>query len=424
MNNQLALIGGTPVRKNRWRPWPAADRETEEVLLDVLYSERWALSGNYNGRKSYNKKFSQAFAQFCGVPYCITTSSGSSALLVSLRALNIKQGDEVIVPGNTWVACASAVIQLGAVPVLVDVEPDRLSISVDSVKKHISQHTKAVIVVHQSCSFANMSKFVQFSNQTNIPIIEDCSQAHGAKLMSRRVGSFGAMGVFSTQDSKVLTSGEGGIIVTSSSELFSRCSQIRADGRATIEHKKIGFPELKETGNIQGFNFNLSEFQAAILTERLKHLDIENATRRANALILKRQLSDMDEIELLFNPSDEFEQCIYQLALRINRDAFNDLPIPIICEALSCELGANVEHADIPLNRSPLLFPFEYFRLECGKAQKYHYDPSRYHLPNADNLSKNLVLLPHYMFLGDEADMKDITTALKKVSRLSYLLTK
>src|SRR5258708_17044047 len=125
----LAILGGLPVRRMPWPKWPRADEGTERNLLDVLYSGRWAISGIYNGQKLYERRFAEAFAEFHAIPFCVPVCNGTAALTVALEALDVRYGDEVLVPGITWVACASAVAGIGGIPVLVDVEPDTLCMS-------------------------------------------------------------------------------------------------------------------------------------------------------------------------------------------------------------------------------------------------------------------------------------------------------
>jgi L-glutamine:scyllo-inosose aminotransferase/L-glutamine:2-deoxy-scyllo-inosose/3-amino-2,3-dideoxy-scyllo-inosose aminotransferase len=112
----LAILGGSPVRSRPWPSWPRADEKTEEVLRDVLHSGRWAISGPYRGRKSYERRFAEAFAEFNGVQYAVPTTSGTASLTLALLALGVGPGDEVLTPGLTWVACASSVFCVGATP--------------------------------------------------------------------------------------------------------------------------------------------------------------------------------------------------------------------------------------------------------------------------------------------------------------------
>ena len=275
--NKLAIKGGLQTREKPWPKWPSADRDTERILIDVLHSGRWTLSGYYSGTGCYERKFSQAFADYCGTKYCTPVSNGSAALLTAFQALDVGPGCEVLVPAITWVACASTVLSVGACPVFVDIDKSSLCMDPDKAKELITSSTKAIVIVHAYCSIADIDSFVSISQDAGIPLIEDCSQAHGSIWNGRRVGGFGTIGVFSMQHSKVLTSGEGGAIVLNDEYLYKKCEQLRADGRLFQDNKsaQIGFMEIYDVGDVIGQNRCLSEFHSALLLDRLKNLDKE-----------------------------------------------------------------------------------------------------------------------------------------------------
>src|ERR1700674_2949121 len=218
----LALYGGTPVRTKPWPRWPRSDNATKKQVMGVLSSSRWAISGPFAGSESYERKFASAYAQFHNVRYCVPTANGSSALTIALEALGVTHGSEVLVPGLAWVACASSVAGIGAIPVLVDVEPDTLCMSPAEAAAAVTRKTSAILVVHLFSAVAKMDQFLPLSRATGLPLLEDCSQAHGASWKGRRVGTFGAIGVFSMQQTKVLTSGEGGAAITNNPKLYDR----------------------------------------------------------------------------------------------------------------------------------------------------------------------------------------------------------
>lgn len=131
---RLAILGGQPVRQRPWPKWPIASASTERNLLDVLYSNRWTISGRHVGSTPYERRFAEAFAGFHNIQHCVPTANGSSAITIALEALNVGYRDEVLVPGLTWVACASAVTAIGAVPILVDLDPETLCMSPDAAR--------------------------------------------------------------------------------------------------------------------------------------------------------------------------------------------------------------------------------------------------------------------------------------------------
>lgn len=207
----LAMNGGVPLAKPAWPVWPQADERTRAAVLASVNSGRWAISGPYRGCESFESKFSKAFSDYNGVPYCVLTSNGSSALVAALAALGVGPGDEVLVPGLTWVACATAPLRVGASPIFVDLTPGGLTMCpIAAADRLRSGAVKAIILVHQSCALADLSAFAALAKAFGVALIEDCSQAHGAKWRGMPVGTVGKVGVFSMQQTKLLTCGEGG----------------------------------------------------------------------------------------------------------------------------------------------------------------------------------------------------------------------
>lgn len=424
-NAQLALFGEAPVRERDFPVWPRADKQTEQNLLKVLYSGRWAISGPYAGTLSFECQFSEEFAAFHNIKYCIPTANGSSALTIALEALDVRFGDEVLVPGLTWVACASSVTGIGAIPILVDVEPDTLCMSVEDARTAISPRTRAILLVHQFCSIADLAGFTQLSKELGIPLIEDCSQAHGAQWHRKRVGTFGDIGAFSTQHTKVLTSGEGGAAITDSSKLYDRMQQLRADGRRYVASPPArGTMELEEIGSIQGRNYCLSEFHAAILVDRLKHLDRENEIREHNARYLNQLLVDVGGIEPLQRRPGADHLTYWRYCVRLQRDRFEQCDIDILARALTAELSVVVLPIDTPLDRHILYNPLNSPRTTTDNTIRKQRDPCRFQLPRAEEARANCLTLPHWTLLGSKEDLESIARAFSKVKLHAHELCK
>lgn len=417
INSGLALLGGTPIRRHPWPKWPRADEETANLVLEVLNSGRWAISGMYNGSKLYERRFAEAFAKFHGVQFGVPTANGSSALTIGLEALGVGYGKEVLVPGITWVACASSVLRVGGIPVLVDITPENLCMSVEDARNSITSETSAIMLVHLNCSIADLDAFLQLSSETGIPLIEDCSQAHGAIWSGKRVGSYGLISVFSLQDSKVITCGEGGIVLTDDPHLYDLLQQYRADGRRYSSNPKVNLIELEEVGSIQGCNYCLSEIQSAIALDRLSHLDEENRLRRNNAAMLKKKLSELGGISPLKQLPNAEEITYYQICFRLDRDEFAGLDIFTICRALTEELGVLIEPVDRPLNNNILYQPSKLSCLSDSYRDNWKIDPKSYTLPNATKAAQECLTLPHRVLLGDSHDIEDVVLAFEKVKK-------
>jgi dTDP-4-amino-4,6-dideoxygalactose transaminase len=421
---KLAILGGEPVRKKPWPIWPRADENTEKLLKDVLYSGRWTISGCYTGKKPYERQFAEAFAKFHNVPYCVPTANGSSALKIALEALGVGYGKEVLVPGLTWVACASSVLTAGAVPILVDIEPDTLCMSVEAAKKAITKNTAAVILVHLYSRIADIEEFLKISEETGIPIIEDCSQAHGAIWKGQRVGTFGKIGVFSMQQSKVLTCGEGGAAITNDRDLYDKMQELRADGRRyKIDPVSIGEMELEEIGSVQGRNYCLSEFHAAILLDRLQHLDEENKIRERNANYLNSLLLDIGDITPLTPSSGTKLPVYYQYCFRINFSGFGKSTADRIAQALTAELAILIKTVYTPLNNNILYNPQSFQGIPKNKEEGLPFNPLEFELPEAQKIKDEYLLIPHNVLLGNKSDIKDIAGAIKKIKERNSEIT-
>jgi len=416
-DDTLAVSGGKPVRTRPWPKWPQAERPEFDALADVLASSRWAVSGPFDGRVCYERRFAREFAAFHEVPFCTPTSSGTAALLIALQAVGVGRGDEVLVPGLTWVACASVVVSLGAVPVLVDIDPDTLTMSPERARAACSSRTAAIVLVHLFCSVADLDAFTALSQELGITLIEDCAQAHGARWRGRPVGTFGAAGCFSMQQSKLLTSGEGGAAITSDEKLHDRMEQLRCDGRRFASEPVAGRLELVEVGTVQGRNLCLSEFQSAVLLTGLRRLSEQNRARAHRVHELESRLECIDGVSVLPHDPRVTTRTYYNYVLRFDLDAFAGAKVDAIARALSAELGTIVSPVYVPLNRHRLLCPVRAPRGDMSAAELARLDPAQFALPAAERARESCVTLTHPVLLGDQSGMDDIAAALGKVQQ-------
>ncbi|MBA8956750.1 DegT/DnrJ/EryC1/StrS family aminotransferase [Actinomadura namibiensis] len=410
----LAAYGGAPVRTTPWPAWPPLDDETERIVLGALRSGRWAISEMHNGEELYERRFARAFAKYHGAEYCVPTTSGTSALTIAFEGLGLSRGAEVLVPGLTWVACASAVAGVGLVPVLVDVDPDTLCMSPEAAAAAVTPRTEAILLVHYACNTADMDAFVELARRHDLALIEDCAQAHGAEHRGRPVGTIGAVGTFSMQESKVLTCGEGGASITSDPVLAGLMEQYRADGRVYTDDPGLGEPNLRDLGDVQGRNLCLSEIHAAVLLGRLNHLEAENERRRETAALLDEFLTTIDA----FSPVPLQEGCTkrtyYRYCIRVD-DAVRPDEVETMRVELCRELGVTCEPLHDPLNDCALYNPM-------GSPQKYdpallgRLDPRGFELPESLRARNQFLTLPHFLLLGDHDDFRDLRDALRKIA--------
>ena len=228
-------------------------------------------------------QFEEAFARYCSTQYAIGVNSGTDALFLSLKALDIGPGDEVITVPNSFIATVSAIVATGARPVLVDVEEDSFNIAPSLIEGAMTPQTKAIIPVHLTGRPANMKEIVKIAVHHGVHIIEDAAQAIGAAHRGQRVGTFGILGCFSLHPLKNLSAcGDGGVIVTNSEKLYERINVLR----------KCGLKNRDESPEF-GYNSRLDTMQATILNVKFQHIDAWNQKRRENAHYYRENLGDV-----------------------------------------------------------------------------------------------------------------------------------
>ncbi len=242
--------------------------------------------------------FEAKFAAYCGVEHCVSLNSGTSALHLALRCLDVGPGDEVITVSMTFIATAWAISYTGATPVFVDIDPVRRTLNPDKLEAAITPRTKAIIPVHLFGMPADMDRIVAIAERHGLPVIEDAAQAHGAKYRGKRVGQFGQIACFSFYPSKNLGAyGEGGALITNDASISQRVRSLRDHGQTQkYLHEEIGY------------NYRMDSFQGAVLTIKLKQLDAWNRARMDCARYYTELLKD-SSYKLPAHPSDS--ECVW-----------------------------------------------------------------------------------------------------------------
>lgn len=254
--------------------------EFDQAIKRVLKSGYFIL-----GKET--EDFEKAFSSYIGTNYAIGVGNGLEALQISLMALGIGQGDEVITTANSAVATALAIQNVGASPIFADID-EYHHINIDSLINQITRRTKAIIPVHLYGQMVDMNKIISFASKYDLKIIEDCAQAHGAEYEGKKAGTFGTIGCFSFYPTKNLGAfGDAGAIVTSDIKLTEKCRMIRNYGQKNrYEH------------DISGINSRLDEIQSAILSIKLKSLDVNNSRRKQISDLYRKELSSIRQIKL------------------------------------------------------------------------------------------------------------------------------
>lgn len=291
----LAINGGSAVRTAPFPAWPVWDESERAELSDVLERGRWwATEG------SAVPRFEAAFGAFHGANECAAVTNGTHAIEVALMAADVGAGDEVIVTDYTFLASASAVASVNAIPVLVDIDPGTLCIDPDAVEAAISPRTRAIIAVHLAGHPADLDRLTEICSRHDLALIEDCAHAHGSSWRGNPVGTFGMAGTFSFQQSKLITAGEGGAIVARDAGFAARARSFidcgRRPGAWFYEHFVLGG------------NHRMTEWQAAVLLAQLARYPAQLEERNRNAMWLNDHLAAIPGVR----PQVRDERCTSQ----------------------------------------------------------------------------------------------------------------
>ncbi len=396
---QLAIAGGTPVRTRPFQGWPIWDEREEQALLRALRSGEWGVGGQET------EQFEQEFAQAIGSRFALSVTNGTHALVAALRAAGVTYGDEVIVPPYTFVATATAVLLVGALPVFADIDIETGCLDPAAVEAAITPRTKVIMPVQLAGYPADMDRLGEIAARHGLTLIEDACQAHGAQWRGKAVGSIGAMGCFSFQSSKNINAGEGGAITTDDPQLFERAWSYKNCGRT----REGG---LWYQHDYLGDNYRLSQFQAAVLRAQLTRME-EWAQRRAeNGEYLLAGLRAIGG--LVPQRADErvTRHGFHFILTRYQPEAFGGMSRDRFIEALRAE-GIPASRGYIPLYTTGAVRDTERaLRQALGLGE-----PTPPHCPATERLCNEeaVWLVGQSALLGTRADMDDILEAVAKI---------
>ena len=400
---KLALDGGQSACKVNWPAWPAHDAAERDGLLSVLESGKW-----WYGEKV--RRFEAEFAAFQGARFGVTATNGTTAIEMALRGLGVLEGDQVIVPPYTFIATASAVITVGAIPVFADILPDTLCLDPADVERKITARTKAIIPVHVAGYVADMDRLNALAQRHHLRVLEDAAHSWGSRWKGQGTGTLGDCGTFSFQVSKNITAGEGGIMVTNDEALADLCRSYtncgRRKGGAWYDHDWLGS------------NLRLTEFQAAILLAQLARLESQIARRQASADLLNDALRALPGIRLLA-PEPRVTRRSYHIYIFRVDEAVLGRSRDEFLAALNAE--------GVPASRGwyhPLYANGVFRNATQGPANGISaplygkgVDYTQVHCPVCEQVCRDAVWIPQHVLLADEPAMRSLAEAVRKIVR-------
>ncbi len=402
MTEQLAILGGTPVRPQGYPAWPDVDEATVARLTETARSGVW---GGFPFPGPNTALFAERFAALHDVRHAVPMANGTVTMEVALKALGIGWGDEVIVPALTFAATAYAPLAAGALPVLVDVSPGSLAIDPDAVEAAITPQTKAIIPVHLGQVMADMDRLGEIASRHHLAIIEDCAHSHGKQWRGRSAGAVAAFGSFSHQSTKILTSGEGGTLTTNDDRLAELAASIIDCGRA------------KDPGEERftfGANYRLSELQAAALVGQVDKFESQMEERAQAAAYFEELMAGVEEVRLLDVDERITRRSFYRYIVCIDPEAFGGADNDMVCDALDEEgIGTWVGYPS--LTRDPLFQPW-LSRLPAAVEHADRLRPEAWDCPVSDRAgSSETVYLDENVFRAGRQGVEDAVAAIKKV---------
>ena len=399
----LAINGGTPVRTAPYPPWPETNDDAYAAAVDaVVRSGEW---GGFPEPGVHATAFETAFAAYQGAAHGVLMVNGTITMEVACKALGIGWGDEVIVPALTFAATAYAPMAAGALPVIVDVTPDTWTIDPEQVEAAITERTRAIIPVHLGHHMADMDRIMDIARRNGLSVIEDCAHAHGQRWQDQGAGCIGDFGSFSHQSSKILTSGEGGSLLTNDEALAQRAHSIVDCGRAKDpDEKEFTF----------GANYRLSELNAALLEVAIERFPAQQETRAIAGKRFEALVTDIPGITVM--PADDriTRWSFYNYLLKMDPAAFAGRSNEVVCAAMEAE-GIQAEVQYPPMNHCELFQP-SLSRLPVAVEYAEQLDPTRMSFPVAEAAGlRESIYFMETTFRDGERGIQNAADALAKI---------
>jgi dTDP-4-amino-4,6-dideoxygalactose transaminase len=403
---RLAISGGDPVRPVPYPDWPSLDESDAEAVTAVV---RGGQVGGFPEPGPKAAQFAAGFAAYQGAAHGIVMANGTVTMEVALKALGVGWGDEVIVPALTFAATPYAAMAAGALPVFVDVEPDRWTIDPDLVEAAVTPRTRAIMPVHLGQQMADMDRIMEIARRHELFVVEDCAHAHGQRWRDQGAGCIGDFGSFSHQSTKILTAGEGGTLTTQDERLARLAHSLIDCGRPK---------DAAETEYTFGANYRLGELACALLVNGLRRFPAQQELRARLGEHFERLAAGIPGVTIKRRDPRITRWSFYRYIFEIDTDAFAGATNEQVAEALEAEgIPAEVQYP--PMSRYDLFQPSR-SRLPVAVEYADRLDPSRMSFPVAEAAGeRTAVYLNECVFRSDEAGVEDAVEAIAKVQRLA-----
>ncbi len=405
--SELAILGGPKTRTEPYPQWPVWDQRDIDAVTEVIKSGRW---GGYPYPGPKTAELAKKFAEMQGGGYAVPMANGTVTMEVALRAAGIGWGDEVIVPAYTFQATASAPMAAGAVPVIVDVDPNTYCLDAKATEKAITPKTKAIIPVHLGSNMADMDALMALAEKYNLIVIEDCAHAHGAKWRGLGAGTIGHFGSFSLQSSKTLTTGEGGILLCKTPELAAKAASIIDCGRPHA----LGGGEEDYSQEFQvGGNFRLSEISAALALVGIERFPAQAKQREEMAAYMDEALSEIPGVRVLKHDERHTTRSFYRYVFAIKPEEFG-VEHDVLCGALDAE-GVDCWTGYEAMHNYKLFQP-QKSKLAVPSVFPKYFDFQNMNLPEATRACEHeAVWLDEAVFRSGHTGVDDAVAAIKKI---------
>ena len=402
----LAILGGEPTRKEAYPEWPVYDDRDIEAATRVIKSGNW---GGYPYPGLETSQFLQEFLAMQGGQYAIACANGTVTMEVALRAAGIGWGDEVIVPAYTFQATAAAPIAAGAVPVIVDVDPNSYCIYPQAVEAAITEKTKAIIPVHLGAHMADMDAIMELAERFDLVVIEDCAHAHGAKWRGQGAGTIGHFGSFSMQSSKILTAGEGGVLICRTPEMAQKAAGIINCGRS---HAPGGGQEEGENF-VMGANYRMAEMQSALGRVALERFPEQAKEREEMIAYMDEALSEVPGVRVLPRDPRHTTRSFYRYIFAIDTQVYG-FDHDVVCqildeEGIPCWVGYEA------MNHYELFQP-QLSKLPVPTAYPEHFDFANMDFPESETAcQQEAVWFDEAIFRAGPQGVDDAVATMHKI---------